>query len=81
MHRWVVWFLPSNGTESKIINQQLGSGDFILHNPEVQKEVAAGRRDDIVVMHIFFMSNTFRSFTKSELFGFTEFLCRFTNFD
>lgn len=23
------------------------------------------------------MSNTFRSFTKSELFGFTEFLCKF----
>lgn len=36
--------------------------------------------NDLSVMHFYYTSNIFRSTTKSEIFGFTEFLCKFLNF-
>lgn len=34
-------------------------------------------RKNIAVVHIFFMDTSFRSYTKGELIGFTEFLCEY----
>lgn len=34
-------------------------------------------KDNIAILHIFFLDTSFRSYTKGELIGFTEFLCKF----
>lgn len=37
-------------------------------------------RKNMAVVHFFFEETQFTGFTKGELFGFTEFLCEYTNY-
>lgn len=38
------------------------------------------RRENMAVVHLFFVDSQFTKYMKSELFGFIEFLCRYLSF-
>ncbi|XP_055696221.1 pickpocket protein 28-like [Lutzomyia longipalpis] len=60
--------------ERRFSSGPLGVGKFLIKERFLNKFAPEFVRENIAVVHIYFASNTFHSFTKGELIGFTEFL-------
>ena len=58
----------------EISSSKLGTGDFITAEAIKKRGDAHYIRDNLAIIHIFFIDNAYGGFTKSELIGFTEFL-------
>lgn len=55
----------------------LGNSDLFRIRDEYLSEMDFGYvRENVAVLHIFFLETSFRSFRKGEMIGFTEFLCK-----
>lgn len=60
----------------ELTTTSLGDKDLFRIRDEFVSELAYDYvKENIAVLHIFFMDTSFRSYTKGELIGFTEFLC------
>lgn len=58
---------------------QLSDGTFFVENSVVEMNISdLEYRENLAVLHVFFKEASFRSYTKSEFIGFTEFLCKFS---
>ncbi|KAJ6633806.1 Pickpocket protein 28, partial [Pseudolycoriella hygida] len=53
---------------------ELGNGSFMMRDKELTQKDLHLNRKSIAVVHIYYEESYFRSFTKEELIGFTEFL-------
>lgn len=60
--------------DAEVSMAPLLSNDALLKNRKLKPE-------NVSIMHIFYKNNYFRSQSKDEIIGFTEFLCIFFNFE
>lgn len=59
----------------EISSSKLGIGEFLTNAMDaIANRNATDIRDNLAIIHIFFIDNAYGGFTKSELIGFTEFL-------
>lgn len=57
-----------------ISTAQIGSGGYDIRNSNLSKMSPEDLRDNYALVHFFILESSFRSYTKGELIGFTEFL-------
>jgi amiloride-sensitive sodium channel len=60
--------------EKEISSARLGAGNFQMSEEIVMGKKADFLQKNVAVVHVYFQEKVFRSFTKGELIGFTEFL-------